>query len=309
VFGFLATPAGVRAVGDAIDAERVDVAHCHVSIVSPAAVGGALHAERRRVPTVVTFHSVVPRTDLLARAASVALGTTRWRVKYSAVSDRVARDIRPMAGAQSVTLLPNGIDVDFWRVEPAPRRDGVVRLLSVMRLNPKKRPLALVSMMRRLAAMLPSDLKVELRIVGDGPQRARLERAIGRAGLGGQIELVGRQTRPAIRTLLSESDLFVLPTVRESFGLAALEARCAGVPVVAMRASGVAELVEHGREGLLADSDAHFVAQVASLVTNAEFRGVIARHNRETSPACDWPRVIDAHLALYREAIALRATV
>ena len=306
MFGFLATPAGVRAVGDAIRGERVDVAHCHVSIVSPAALGAALHADRLGVPAVVTFHSVVPRTDLLARAASVVLGSARWRVKFSAVSERVARDVRAMAGSQNTSVLPNGIDVGFWRVEPTPRADGIVRLLSVMRLNSKKRPLALVWMMHTLAASFP---RVRLRVVGDGPLRARLERAIARAGLRERIELLGRQPRETIRALLAESDVFVLPTVRESFGIAALEARCAGVPVVAMRSSGVSELIEHGREGLLADSDADFAKQVASLVSNAELRSAIAHHNRATTPPVDWPRVLDAHLVLYREAIALRATV
>src|SRR3954467_4901442 len=54
-FGFLMTPAGVRSVGALLDDERPDVAHCHVSIVSPAALGGAAHAVRAHLPTVLTF--------------------------------------------------------------------------------------------------------------------------------------------------------------------------------------------------------------------------------------------------------------
>jgi glycosyltransferase involved in cell wall biosynthesis len=109
--------------------------------------------------------------------------------------------------------------------------------------------------------------------------------------------------------LLADSDIFVLPTVRESFGLAALEARCAGLPVVAMRASGVAGLIEHDVEGLLAGSDEELADHTAALVHDADRRTAIANHNRHTTPPFDWPRVIDAHLALYREAIALRETV
>ena len=309
VFGFLTTPGGVRALGTAIFAERADVVHCHVSIVSPAALGGALYAERARIPTVVTFHSVVPRTDLLARATNVTLGTARWRVKYSAVSERVARDVRAVAGSRTVTVLPNGIDVASWRTKRVSHGDPMVRLVSVMRLNPKKRPLALVSMMERLRATPIAGERIHLQIVGDGPQRARLGRAIARAGLGDEIELLGKLKREQIRALFAESDVFVLPTVRESFGLAALEARCAGLPVVAMRASGVSEMIEHGREGLLADSDDDFAAQVAALALDDQRRGEIARHNRSTAPRYDWSRVLDAHLSLYRDAIALRESV
>jgi glycosyltransferase involved in cell wall biosynthesis len=304
-FGFLVTAAGVRAVGDAVADERVDVAHCHVSIVSPAALGGAAEAVRRRVPTVITFHSVVPQAHLLARAARLALGTATWPARFAAVSARVAREVQAVA-ASEMTILPNGIDVNAWRTEAPPRGDDTVRLISIMRLNAKKRPLKLVDLMRALSVRLPRDRPVHLRIVGDGPERARLQRAIRRHGLRAQIELVGRRSPSEIRDLLASSDVFVLPTLRESFGIAALEARCAGLPVAAMSASGVAELIAHGREGLLADSDVQLAAHVARLVCDRDLRGAIADHNRRTSPPFDWARTLDAHLGIYREAIALR---
>jgi glycosyltransferase involved in cell wall biosynthesis len=308
-FGFMYTPGGVRALGDALAAERVDVAHCHVSIVSPAALGGALEAERRGIPVLLTFHSVVPQTQLLALATRIALGTGRWRARFSAVSDRVARGVRPIAGKQSLAILPNGIDVDFWRNDPKPRRGPIIELISVMRLNPKKRARALVGMVRRVNAMLPDGGKVRLRIVGDGPQRASLARSIATRELGEQIQLLGHRTRDEIRELMSECDLFVLPTVRESFGLAALEARCAGLPVIAMASSGVAEIVRHGREGLLARSDVELASHVAALSRDSARRQAIAEHNRHSTPPYDWRRLVDAHVALYREAIALRDRV
>jgi len=307
-FDFLVTPGGISAVGQAIAEEKVDVAHCHVSIVSPVALGGALSAKRRNIPVAVTFHSVVPQTPLLARLVNLSLRTSRWPVCYSAVSERVARDVRPAAGQRPVSVLSNGIDAKYWRVEPIPAKDDTLRLISVLRLNPKKRPLALVDITRRLVALLPR-CKVHLRIIGDGPQRASLERAIHRSGLSDHISVVGRQSRDEIRLHFAESDVFILPTVRESFGLAALEARCAGLPVVAMRASGVSELISHGQSGLLASSDEEIAQFVAHLAIDRKRRLAIAHYNRTTTPSFDWSTVVDAHLALYREAIALRATV
>jgi glycosyltransferase involved in cell wall biosynthesis len=126
--------------------------------------------------------------------------------------------------------------------------------------------------------------------------------------LSDQISVVGRRTRDEIRQYFAEGDVFVLPTVRESFGLAALEARCAGLPVVAMRASGLSELIAHGQNGLLASSDEELARLVAHLAIDRKRRLAIAHHNRSTTPSFDWSTVIDAHIALYREAIALRAT-
>ena len=308
-FEFLYTPGGVLAVGDALERCAVDVAHCHVSIVSPAAFGGAAQAVRRRIPTVLTFHSVVPQTRILARAARLAMGTASWPARFTAVSERVARDVRPIAGGRELTVLPNGIDVGAWQCGVNASEENTVKLVSVMRLNPKKRPRTLVDLARALDARLPPDIPVRLTIVGDGPERGRVARAIARYGLGGCVTLAGRRSRSEIRALLAASDIFVLPTVRESFGIAALEARCAGLPVVAMRESGVAELIEHGRDGFLARSDVELVDYVTALIAHPDRRRAIADHNRSTPPTSfDWPRVIDAHLSVYREAIALLPT-
>jgi glycosyltransferase involved in cell wall biosynthesis len=302
-FGFLMTPGGVRAVGRAIAEERPDVAHCHVSIISPAALGGAAHALAREIPTVLTFHSIVPQTPMLARAARAMLGTARWPALFTAVSARVATEVRAIAAPREMRVLANGIDASFWRVEHASRPDARLELISVMRLNPKKRPLALVAMMQALRSH-----DVRLRIVGDGPLYSRLASEIRRSRLGDSIELLGRRSREDVRMLLSQSHAFVLPTVRESFGLAALEARCAGVPVVAMAASGVAEFIEHGLDGLLARSDTELAEHVASLARDRAKLDRLSRAACELPVPHDWPRVIDAHLAAYREAIALRVT-
>jgi glycosyltransferase involved in cell wall biosynthesis len=305
VFHFLATPAGVRAIGRALEIERVDVAHCHVSIISPAALGAAHRAQQRNIPTVLTFHSVVPQTHILARAAAIVLGTSRWRARFTAVSQRVVHDVAAIAGGQPMTVLSNGIDAEFWGSTPSPAPSADLRLVSVMRLNKKKRPLALVDMMRRL----PGHPRAVLTIIGDGPERARLQAAADAAQLSDRVRLLGRLDREQIRSVFAATDIFVLPTVRESFGLAALEARCAGLPVVAMKASGVAEFVEHNVGGLLADSDTEFAVHVAGLGQDSERRALMARHNRSTVPPHSWPVVVQEHLRVYSEAMALLANV
>jgi glycosyltransferase involved in cell wall biosynthesis len=305
----LYTAEGVRRVAHAIAAEQPDVVHTHVSIVSPVAFAGAVAAQRQGLPSVVTFHSIVPRTGTLAWGVGALLGARRWRARYTAVSRFVAGAVQPFAPAHTFAVLPNAIDVGAWRSELPRAPSSELRLVSVMRLNAKKRPLALLAMMRRLTHMDSPRLSVRLRIVGDGPQRARLERAIARAGLGERVELLGYCSRERIRDVFKQSDVFVLPAIRESFGIAALEARSAGLPIVAMQHSGVAEFVEHGRGGLLARSDAEFVAHVASLARDRQLLERLAAYNQRTPPPFDWRTVVDAHLAIYCEAMALREKV
>lgn len=305
----LYTAEGVRRVARAIAAEQPDVVHAHVSIVSPVAFAAAVAAERQHLPSVVTFHSIIPRTRTFARGVGALLGAGNWRTCYTAVSQCVAGAVRPFAPAHSFAVLPNAIDVEAWRSEAARASTNELRLVSVMRLNAKKRPFALVAMMRRLAAMRPSAPLARLRIIGDGPRRLRLERAIARAGLEHSVELLGYCSRDRIREVFADSDVFVLPAVRESFGIAALEARSAGLPIVAMRASGVAEFVEHGRSGLLARNDAEFAAHVALLARDRDLLHTMATHNQQTPPPYDWTTIVAAHVAIYCEAIALRENV
>jgi len=303
-FGFVYTPGALAKIGATLARESFDVAHCHVSIVAPAAMGGAYQARRLGLLTVLTFHSIVPKTRLLARGVDLALRTSRWRAVFSAVSARVARDVAPLAGKRPVVVLPNGIDAAWWRAPRAPRDPSVLELVTVMRLNPKKRPLALVPLMRQLERLMPEGPRARLSVAGDGPQRGKLERAIARHGLGDRVRVLGRLDRSQIRDLLARSDVFVLPTVRESFGLAALEARCAGLPVVARAESGVAELIEPRVEGLLGRSDADLALQVALLARDTDLRLSIASHNRSTLPPVDWATVVAQHERLYDEAIA-----
>jgi len=76
-----------------------------------------------------------------------------------------------------------------------------------------------------------------------------------------------------------------------------------------MACSGVAEIIQHGSEGLLAHSNTELAAHVAALSHDAECRLTIAYHNQQTTTPFDWPRIVEAHLGLYRDAIALRANV
>jgi glycosyltransferase involved in cell wall biosynthesis len=230
-------------------------------------------------------------------------------VVHSAVSPLVAGELRAAAPALDVRVLPNGIHPRAWAV---PRRvgrtggqgDGVVRIASVMRLAPRKRPRALVSIAERVVAALPGELRVRIRIAGDGPERGAVERLVRRKGLGDVIELLGWRPRGALRALYAESEAFVLPSILESFGIAALEARCAGLPVIAMRRAGPAGFVRHEEEGLLADDDADMAAQIVRLATDDALRTAIARHNRDTTPAETWDAVLGRHEALYHEAVA-----
>ena len=226
----------------------------------------------------------------------------------SAVSGVAAAPIRRIVGTErDVIVLPNGIDNTVWsvdRVKSDDVDDKVITIVSVMRLAPRKRPLHLLKMIKKVRERISRDVHLKVLIIGDGPERTSLERYIRAQELDGVVELVGRRTREQIRDVFASADIFVAPANLESFGIAALEARCAGLPVVAKARTGIREFVEHGREGLLARSDRDMVDQIVRLVRDRELRLVISKNNRETASPVDWSDVVQLNLAAYGAAIA-----
>ena len=121
------------------------------------------------------------------------------------------------------------------------------------------------------------------------------------------VKLVGRRTREEIRNIFSRSDVFVAPANLESFGIAALEGRCAGRPVVAKSQTGIREFVRHEQEGLLADSDQDMVEQLLRIVTDRQLRDRITEHNRAIPSPVDWSGVVQRNVEAYRLAMSLRS--
>jgi glycosyltransferase involved in cell wall biosynthesis/uncharacterized membrane protein YbhN (UPF0104 family) len=286
---------------------QYDVVHVHVSMFSPYGIGVARAANRAGVPVLVTVHSMWSGAGAVLRLASLA-GLRHWPVTWSAVSHAAAETFaRSFGGRVPVSVLPNAIDVDSWR-HPH-RGDGrasqqtrsSVTIVSVMRLMPRKRPRQLLRMFEQVRRLTGSD-DVRLVIVGDGPLRARVERYIRRRGLSDYVRVTGRLPRSQVHDELAAASVYVAPAPKESFGIAALEARCAGLPVVASRRSGVGEFIRDRIDGILVDGDAEMVVALADLVRDASLRDRIAAHNREVAPGFGWVDVLERTGRLYELA-------
>jgi glycosyltransferase involved in cell wall biosynthesis len=302
-----------------------DVAHVHMGVVSPFAVDSTRVATDLGLPTAVTWHCMLGPFEHVLRAAGYVRGWASLGVAMSAVSAAAAEPLQRIVGSSAtVNVLSNGIDVERWATPAgqAPARgpdngdpdngdpDSVhphhdVRVVTAMRLAARKRPLPLLRTMARVRALVPADTGIRLEIFGEGPDRGRLERFIASHELGGWVALPGRVSRDELRARYAASDIFVSPAPLESFGIAALEARTVGLPVVGRRGSGVQEFVKDGLNGYLAANDKAMADALASLVSDEALRGSMAAYNRSTPPEQSWDRILDVAEAEYRRAITL----
>jgi glycosyltransferase involved in cell wall biosynthesis len=283
---------GPQAMASELRDRGVDAVHAHVSAFSPLAWTAARSAATTGLPTVVSVHSmwhdILPLVKRVTRWSSAAA----WPVQWAAVSSAAASAVREALDGTPVAVLPNGIDPSAWLLPPTPRAAGVPTFISVMRMVRRKRPKALL---RTLLALPPGSFRAVL--VGDGPLLPGLQRA---ASL--DISFTGALDRTSIRSLLASADVYIAPAPRESFGIAALEARSAGLPVVARAGSGVADFIRPGVEGWLVHSDAELQGVLASLLQDPSPAFAMARHNRAVAPCVRWDTVLDAADALYARA-------
>jgi glycosyltransferase involved in cell wall biosynthesis len=276
-----------------------DVLHAHVSIVSPFALAAARGSARLGVPTVVTVHSLWTHVGPLPQLARDLWGMRAWDVTWTAVSDRAAQPVRNLLGVP-VHVVPNAVDLDMWRPPECVPRTDPPSVLSVMRLTQVKRAIPLVRILGRVA----EEVDFTATIVGDGPERDAVERVLRRHRLTDRVTLTGALDRPAIQRHLDHASIFLAPAHRESFGIAALEARATGVPVLASSRSGIASFIEPDRDGLLAHDDRGFADQLVTLLRDGVLRERLARHNRLVPPGFGWADALARNEDVYRDSMA-----
>lgn len=284
------------------DFPRADVVHAHASAVSPLAFAAIGRGSRLGVPTVVTVHSMLGTAAAL-RLAAVAF---RWRseaVEWTAVSESAARPLeRALGTARPVSVLPNAVDTNAWRCPTRTPNAGQLTIVTVGRLARRKRPAALVRILRKVRAELPTDVRLRAVLVGDGPQRASLHALLDRHRMHNDVTLMGQADAATIKRIYRAADLYVAPAVLESFGIAALEARSSGMPVIAREGCGIGEFITHGVDGLFARDDAEMAEHIIHFATNPQFRTTLTRGSESGLPPFDWTDVLPQTYAAYVQA-------
>ncbi len=308
-FGFLCTPGGFRLIESTLQRERFDLVHDPHQHCGSDRMGRGLPGPQAQPPLTMTFHSrpqvyisrpspADPGSPVAGLAGRVFRGRPRPGGGHPDPGRRKAGD----------RFAANGVEALKWRIPHVAGEPDEIRLVSVMRLDWKKGAGSLLRIFREARDRVQGRRRLTLNIIGDGPQYQKMSRRIERLGLASSVHLAGRLTRGEIREALSRADVFLLPSPLESFGLAALEARCAGVPAIVHAHGGAACFIRHEREGLLAASEQEMADRLVRLCLDDTLRKAIAGHNSGAPADYDWEAVLPRHLDAYRQALALRSS-
>jgi glycosyltransferase involved in cell wall biosynthesis len=285
-----------------------DVVHVHAGMVSPFAFDGARLAVSQGLPTVITWHCML---DGMVPALRMGARTTAWNrvpAALTAVSSAAARRVAEVFDAP-VEVLPNGLDMAAWRPDDGADRSGMrepLRLVATMRMAPRKRAVPLVQLVANAAGRLPPN-RVRLTMIGGGPSLGRVRSAVADLGMDQQVELCGRLERVEVHERYAGADVFLAPADLEAFGIAALEARAAGLVVIGRLGTGLAEFIEDGVDGLLVADDAAMSDAIVRLARDPALLARLKEHNRTVVPAFTWDDVLAGARAQYDRAVRIAA--
>ena len=272
---------------EVFESESLDLLHVHYAIPhSVSAMLARSMAAPRRLPFITTLHG----TDItLVGSNRSYLPITKYSIEQSDGVTSISRyllnqTIKEFDIKRAIEVIPNFVNCDLYTRKPdealrakwAPGGESIVMHLSNFR--PVKRVTDAVEIFAQVRAKMPAKLV----LIGDGPERGAAEYLVRKKKLQKDVHFLGKQDQ--VYRLLSEADLFLLPSQLESFGLAALEAMACEVPVIATNVGGLPEVIEHGVDGFLVEPQdvataSRFAIDVLSRADRGRELGKLARAN------------------------------
>jgi N-acetyl-alpha-D-glucosaminyl L-malate synthase BshA len=273
-----------------------------------------LAARGRHLPFITTLHG----TDItLVGLDRSYLPITRFGIDESdgvtAISSHLRDKTRENLGiTRDIEVIRNFVNCDFYQRDAAlvaqqrPRfaNAGEHLLVHLSNFRPVKRVLDVIEIFARVAQALPA----RLLLIGDGPDRSAAEFLTMRLGIADRVDFVGKQEN--VNELLALSDLMLMPSEMESFGLAALEAMACRVPAVATRVGGVPELIDSGVNGLLfdvGDVDSMAAGAISILSDPAHLQTMASAARRTAQDHFCSSRIIPLYERYYERIVAAPA--
>ena len=295
---------------DMVKAHKIDVLHVHYAIPHAYAAYMAkkmLHEEGIKIPIVTTLHgtdiTLVGSHPFYKTAVTFSINQSD---AVTSVSQSLKEDTQRLFNTQKdIKVIPNFIDIDKYKTNFKDCDRDLLALPTervithVSNFRPVKRISDVIEVFYKVQKEVPS----KLMMVGEGPERKQAEQLCKTYGIEDKVVFLGNSNE--VDKILCYSDLFLLPSETESFGLAALEAMASGVPVISSNSGGIPEVNIEGVSGYLSpvgavDEMAH---NAIKIIKDEAVLNKFKKAAQAASTKFDIHKIVPFYEAIYEEAL------
>ena len=295
---------------DVVKFERLDLLHVHYAIPHASAAYMAqqiLKDQGVEIPFVTTLHgtdiTLVGKDPSFEPVINFSINKSN---RVTAVSENLKKETFELFDIKNnIEVIPNFICLkeykmdnnDYYKKRFAPNNEKVICHVSNFRKVKRIEDVIIAF------EGISKEMDVKLLLVGDGPERARLEQISRNSKFSKNIFFLG--SLKSTKEVLNISDLFILPSSKESFGLSALEAMACGVPVIASDSGGIPEVISHGKSGLLNSvGDTYQMTKNAlKLLSNDSLLESFKTHAYQQAMKFDIEVILPKYESLYKKCI------
>lgn len=254
--------------------------HLHVHFATPASTVGLIAARTFGITLSITVHGPDEFYDAPGYRLAEKIAGAAFICCIGAYARSQLMKLSPWEQWGKFELAPLGVDPAVFAPRPFRPDPAPFEILCVGRLVPAKGQHILVAAVDRLVR---DGRDVRLRLVGDGPDRAGLERDVAARGLGGRVVFEGAVNQDRIRELYARADAFALASFAEGIPVVLMEAMAMEIPCVATFITGIPELIRPGVDGLLVapSDDVGLAGALASLMDDPALRRRLGAAGRQ----------------------------
>ena len=297
---------------DMVKLHKIEVLHVHYAIPHAYAAYMAkkmLQDQRIKLPIVTTLHG----TDItLVGSHPFYKSAVEFSINHSdcvtSVSESLKQDTLDLFNIRKeIQVIPNFVDFTKHSNHSEECERGVIaqsheRIIShVSNFRPVKRIMDVVKIFEKIIKEIPA----KLIMVGEGPDKEKAMEYCAKQGIDDSVKFIGKSNQ--VFEVLCYSDLFILPSETESFGLAALEAMMMKVPVISSNTGGLSEVNVEGKTGFLFDvGDINGMAKKSiELLKNDDLLEQFKTNAQNEARKFDLNQIVDRYIAIYQDALVL----
>jgi glycosyltransferase involved in cell wall biosynthesis len=279
-------------------ARTTDIYHAHTFACG---IPPMINRRRSPRPFVLTLHT----SHFLMRADGMMWRKIFRRIirscDYLLATSQEIRDVAlELFPHPRSEVMTNAVDTDRFAPSAGPATSGRRRLVVPRRLFPKNG----VEYLVRAMPLICEGVDVEARIVGDGPERARLSALAAELGVAERVEFAGPRSNHEMPALLNEAEIAVIPSLMEATSIAALEAMACGVPVAASAVGGLPEIIDEGVGALFEPADPEALATaVLDLLQREDLQTLGSEGRRRVEANWSLRRMVERHIEIYSELL------